>query len=150
MRVINADEKTAKGSFSKDDLISLTKTIRCSQPFVEGKDLKRYQFERVKFLEWNTERVPSQLRRPTFHQLYQGEKILRGRVTDGTFDDTGILCNDGVIVFKLYKDFAGLQQKSIDMAVQKLNSSRAELEVISAHFSLKYILGIGRLRKSSG
>jgi hypothetical protein len=38
---------------------------------------------------------------------------------------------------------AGLQQKSINMAVQKLMPhTRAELEAISANFSLKYILAI--------
>jgi type I restriction-modification system DNA methylase subunit len=141
--VINADEKTAKGTFAKDDLISKTKTSRCTKPFIEGKDLKRYQIERVKFLEWNTERVPSQLSRPTFPQLYEGDKILRGAITEAIFDDTGIVCNHSAFVFKLYKDLAGLQQKSIDMAVQKLMPhTRAELEAISANFSLKYILAI--------
>ncbi len=141
--VINANEKTAKGEFSKNDLISFKKTEINTNPFVEGKDLKRYQFEQIKFLEWNTDRVPNKLRRPTFPELYKGDKILRGRVTEGTFDNTGIVCNDGVIVFKLFKDLKEIDKRSIDISIKKNNKkSRNELEVISQKFDLKYLLSI--------
>ncbi|PIY10755.1 MAG: restriction endonuclease subunit M [Flexibacter sp. CG_4_10_14_3_um_filter_32_15] len=141
--VIHADEKTAKGEFSKDDLISFIETGMNTRPFVEGKDLKRYEIERIKFLEWNTERVPSKLRRPTFPELYEGNKILRGAITQGTFDNTGIICNHGVIVFKLYNDLKGLEQRSIENAIKRHNGhTRAEVEAISSHFDLKYILAI--------
>jgi type I restriction-modification system DNA methylase subunit len=141
--VINADEKMAKGEFSKDDIISFTKTDINTRPFIEGKDLKRYEIERIKFLEWNTERVPSKLRRATFPELYEGNKILRGAVTQGTFDNTGIICNHGVIVFKLYNDLKGLEKRSIYTAITRHNGhTRTEVENISINFDLKYILAI--------
>ncbi|WP_375561426.1 Eco57I restriction-modification methylase domain-containing protein [Bernardetia sp. OM2101] len=141
--VINADEKTAKGEFAKDDLISFVETEINTKPFIEGKDLKRYEIEQIKFLEWNTERVPSKLSRKTFPELYKGNKILRGAVTQGTFDNTGIICNHGVIVFKLYNDLKGLEQRSIENAIKRHNGhTRAEVEVISSHYDLKYILAI--------
>ena len=141
--VINADEKITKGEFSKDDLISFEKTEINTKPFVEGKDLKRYKLKQIKFLEWDTNRVPSKLRRPTFPELYKGDKILRGRVTGGVFDNTGIVCNDGIIVFKLFKDLKGLDKRNIDISVKKNNEkSRSELEIISQKFDLKYLLSI--------
>jgi len=141
--VINADEILSKGLFSKDDIISFEETKIHSKPFVEGKDLKNYQIERIKFLEWNTDRVPSKLRRKTFPELYTNEKILRGRFTGAAFDNTGIVCNDGVIVFKRFCDLKGVNQLSITSSITKNNSvSRNELELISKEFYLKYILAI--------
>ena len=141
--VINADEKTAKGEFSKDDLISFTQTEINTRPFIEGKDLKRYEIERIKFLEWNTERVPSKLSRKTFSELYEGEKLLRGALTQGTFDNTGIICNHGVIVFKLYNDLKDVKQRSIENAITRHNGhTREEVEQISINFDLKYILAL--------
>lgn len=99
--------------------------------------------------------VPSQLSRPTFRQLYIGEKILRGRVTKGTFDDTGIVCNDSIIVLKRFIDLQNVNERSISVGISKNNidtkggkasteisKKRKELENISKQFELKYILGI--------
>ena len=68
---LNANEKTAKGEFGKDDLISDIKTEINSKEYVEGKYLKSYQISAIKYLEWNTERVPKKIRRPTFPELYE-------------------------------------------------------------------------------
>lgn len=153
--VINADELTSKNEFSKDDILSPVKTAIHTMPIVEGKDLKRYEIEHVKYLEWGTERVPSKLRRATFPELYQGEKILRGRVTGGIYDKTGITCNDGVMVFKRFIDLQAVNQKTISISLSKNHFSyegskdsktvelkRKELEQISQEFYLKYLLGI--------
>ena len=153
--VTNADEKTAQGDFKKQDLISTKKDKVHSKEYVEGKNIKAYQINKIKFIEWNTERVPAKLSRPTFKQLYKGEKILRGRVTKGTFDDTGIVCNDSIIVFKRFVDLQGISERSISVSISKNNiegkgsktrsqvsKRRMELEKISDKFSLKYILAI--------
>jgi hypothetical protein len=141
--VINADEKLIKGEFAKDDLISFIKTKINTKPFVEGKDLKRYRIEEIKFLEWNTDRAPHKLRRSTFPELYEGDKILRGRVTEGVFDNTGIVCNDGIVIFKKVCDLKGVENNSIRNSISKNNSlSREELEKISEKFDLKYILAV--------
>jgi hypothetical protein len=93
--------------------------------------------------------------RPTFSELYRDAKILRGRVTLGTYDDTGILCNDSIIVFKRFIDLKDVNVRSVNVSISKNNlgknqkkgpqvvkKKRAELEKLSEHFSLKYILAV--------
>ncbi|MCP3658838.1 MAG: hypothetical protein GY830_00380, partial [Bacteroidetes bacterium] len=139
----NSDERYWKGEFTKDDLISFEKNEINCKPFVEGKDLKRYEFERIKFLEWGTDRVPKKLVRPTFSELYTGKKILRGCLTEGVFDDTGVICSHGVIVFKLFTDLKEIKNRSIEGSVKKNNNkTRDKLEKISEKFNLKYLLSI--------
>ena len=111
--------------------------------------------EKIQYLEWNTDRVPEKLVRPTFAALYIGDKILRGRVTKGTFDDTGIVCNDSIVVFKSFIDLHNVDERSISVSISKNNIEgkgsnksslvdyrRTELEEISKNYSLKYILAI--------
>ena len=158
--VTNADEKTAQGEFAKNDLISSIKSnIHCKE-YVEGKDIKEYKIERIKFIEYNTDRVPDRLSRPTFRQLYAGKKILRGRVTKGTFDDTGIVCNDSIIVMKRFVQSKEVNERSITSSISKnnlneadkkkigtakktaVNMKRNELENYSGKFLLKYLLAV--------
>jgi adenine-specific DNA-methyltransferase len=141
--VINADEKKIKGEFVKDDLLSDVKDKIHPKQIVEGKDLKAYLIERKKYFEWGTDRVPAKLRRATFPELYEGEKILRGRVTKGTFDNTGILCNDGVMVLKKFIDLKKVHNNSIESSITRNNNkTRKQLEDISQDYNLKYILAI--------
>ncbi len=156
----NSDEKIAKGEFGKDDLISDTKTqINCKE-YVEGKNVKAFVINKIKFLEWGTERAPSKFARSTFPDLYEGRKILRGRVTKGVIDDTGIICNDSIIVIKRFIDLKGVEERSISSSLAKNNLTehnknkkgaskkvavrrrRKELEENSKNYSLEYILGI--------
>jgi adenine-specific DNA-methyltransferase len=153
--VINADEKTVKGEFGKDDLISNVKDkIHCKK-YVEGKDTGAYRIDRIRYLEFNTKRVPSQLRRATFEDLYTGDKILRGSVTKGTFDNTGIVCNHSIIVFKRFCDLHNVDERSISVSISKNNfeqagsktaaqvaKRRVELEELSTGYNLKYILAV--------
>jgi adenine-specific DNA-methyltransferase len=68
---------------------------------------------------------------------------MRGRVTGGIYDDTGLVCNDSIIVFVRFADLAGVENKSISGSLKKFNSfSRSESEKISSHFDLKYLLAI--------
>lgn len=141
--VLNSDEKTNKGAFAKDDLISNYKTSINTMPYIEGKYLKKYLIERVKFLEWNTKRVPNLLSRPTFPELYELPKIMRGRVTEGIYDDSGLLCNDSILLFLRFTDLKGTNNLSIKNSIHKFNSlPRNELEKISESFNSKYILSI--------
>jgi hypothetical protein len=153
--VPNSDEKSAKGEFAKDDLIAQKKDkIHCKK-YIEGKDIGAYHIDRIQYLEYNTKRVPAKLRRPTFEKLYTGEKILRGRITKGTFDNTGIICNDSIIVFKRFCDLHGIKERSISVSISKNNfdnkgsktsaqvqGRRKELENISGEYHLKYILAV--------
>ncbi|MCG2754198.1 MAG: Eco57I restriction-modification methylase domain-containing protein [Desulfobacteraceae bacterium] len=151
----NSDERYWQGEFSKKDVISDSKNGKYCKEYIEGKNIKAYQIEKIQYLEWGTDRVPEKLVRPTFPALYIGDKILRGRVTKGTFDNTGIVCNDSIIVFKRFIDLQNVNERSISVSISKNNIEgkggnksslveyrRAELEEISKNYSLKYILAI--------
>ena len=88
--VINADEKTAKGEFKKEDLISLTfDEIHCRE-YIEAKDIEKYAIKRIRFLEYNTDRCPNQLRRPTFRELYEHSRLILNCLgsINATIDDS--------------------------------------------------------------
>lgn len=151
----NSDERFWKGEFSKNDVISKVQEGNFIKPYVEGKNIKAYVIEEINFLEWGTDRIPKKLVRPTFPDLYIGRKILQGRVTKGTFDDTGLLCNDSIVVFKRFCDLITTKERSISVSISKNNFEnhgsktiaqvlrrRRELEKKSENFDLKYILAI--------
>jgi type I restriction-modification system DNA methylase subunit len=141
--VINADEKTAQGEFAKGDLISEVETEIHVRKYIEGKDIDAYVIKRIRYLEWGTKRVPGQLSRPTFPELYNCPKIMRGRVTPGILDETGLLCNDSIVVSVKFADLRGVANKSIQTSIRKFSIlPRKELEKISEGFDLKYLLAI--------
>ncbi len=139
----NSDERYWKGEFTRDDLISETKNEIHPKSYVEGKLIKRYAIERIMYLEWDTDRVPKKLVRPTFPELYNRPKILSGRVTGAIYDNTGLVCNDSIVVFVRFIDLAGVNNKSISGSIKKFNTlSRKELEENSKNYDLKYLLAI--------
>jgi len=139
----NANEKIAKGEFGKDDLISDVKTDINSKKYIEGKYIKPYQINEIKFLEWDTERVPNKIRRPTFPELYEHSKIIRGTTTGAIYDDTQMICNHSCSVIVSYESLKGVENKSIKGSIKKWTSkSREELEIISQNYDLWYILAI--------
>ena len=144
--VINADERTAKGEFKKEELISLTKdNIHCRE-YIEAKDIERYRVKRVRFLEYDTPRVPDKLRRPTFRELYDREKLVincLGGLNAALDLNHNYLHNHSIYCAVLWKDFIGVKNKSIDGSIKKFSSrSRAEMENISKEVDLRFLLGI--------
>jgi adenine-specific DNA-methyltransferase len=138
--VLNSDEKKYKGEFKKADLISEHRDKIHNRPYVEGKDLSRFHTKRIRFLEWDTDRVPKKISRPTFIELYTGEKIIRGSFTDGVFDRNQLCSNHSNYILKRYIDLKGIANKSI---TQGLSRSRVnELEPISENYCYEYLLMI--------
>ena len=78
--VVNANEKDAQGAFKKEDLISDSYDAIHCRKYIEAKDIDKFQVKRVRYLEWNTERCPDKLRRPTFRELYDCPKLLINRL----------------------------------------------------------------------
>ena len=68
-----------RSQFRKDDLISETYDEIHSRKYIEAKDIDKYRVKRVRYLEWNTERCPDNLSRPTFRELYNCPKLLINR-----------------------------------------------------------------------
>ncbi len=142
--VANANEKIAKGEFKKDDLISESYSEINNKKYVEGKLISRYKIEKIKYFEWGTDRSPKRLRRPTFPELYEGKKIMRGRMVDGIIDVNNIMCNHTIVVFKKFIDISNITNKSIVGSITKKNQNftRVDLEELSINYKYEYLFAL--------
>lgn len=146
--VLQAEERQYHGEFIKDDLISERKDSIHSKPYIEAKWTSKYTVEKIKFLEWNTYRVPKKIRRPTFPELYVPGKIMMGGMTGAIYDSSGLLCNHSISVSVLWKDLDGVTNRSIEGSIKKdfkirnTYAFRKQLEENSKQFNLKYLLSI--------
>ncbi len=144
--VLNADEKTAKGDFKKDDLISDHCDETHSRKYIEAKDIDKYEVKRERYLEWNTERCPDKLSRPTFRKLYDCPKIVMnclGTINANIDTRERYLHNHSIYCAVLWKDLKRVSNKSITSSIKKFcNYKRDKLEKISERVDLFYLLGI--------
>lgn len=143
--VINADEKTAKGEFQKEDLISLTQDEIHCRAYIEAKDIEKYRIKRVRFLEYNTERCPNKLRRPTFRELYEQPKLMVNRLgqLQVYYDNENLLTSDAMFCCVLWKSIRHVTNKSISASVKRFSTlQRSEMEKLSDNVDLRYLLGI--------
>ncbi len=143
----NSDEKTAKGEFKKEDLISEFVDDIPRRKYIEAKDIERYKINRVRFLEYGTKRSPSQLVRPTFPEWFDIPKIFCNRLGNlcATYDsENKYLHNDSIIGIGLWKDLHHVTNKSITSSIKKFcnNQHRYDLESLSKQVDLYYLLGI--------
>ena len=144
--VLNASENTEKGAFKKEDLISDIYDEIHSRKYIEAKDIDKYQVKRVRYLEWNTERCPDKLRRPTFRELYDCPKLLINRL--GLLKvyldvDTHFLHSDSMFCAVLWKDLEDINNKSISSSIKKFSKyNRTEMETLSGKVDLYYLLAI--------
>ena len=152
--VLNADEKTAKGEFTKDDLINDFQDVIHNREYIEAKDIDKYEVKRVRFLEWNTDRCPNKLRRPTFRELYDCPKLMINRL--GVLkvyldNETHFLHSDSMFSAVLWKDLHNVSNKSITSSIKKFcnNQHRYDLEDLSNQVNLYYLLGILNSRMAS-
>ncbi len=144
--VLNADEKTARGIFAKEDLISETKDQLHPREYVEAKDIEKYAVKRIRYLEYNTARCPDKLSRPTFRELYDRNKIIINRLGNlqAIIDcETHFLLSDSTIIAVLWKDLKGVDNKSLSASVKRYSHhSRKEMEGFSEAVCLEYLIAI--------
>ena len=144
--VLNADEESAKGEFKKEDLISETQDEIHNRKYIEAKDIDKYQVKRVRYLEWNTERCPGRLSRPTFRELYDCPKLIMnclGTINVTIDQNKHYLHNHSIYCAVLWKDLKEVSNKSISSSVKKFCTySRKEMEILSGKVNLFYLLGI--------
>ena len=140
----NADEKTAKGEFTKDDLISDSYSNINSKMYIEGKNIQRYKINKIRYLEWNTDRCPNQIARKTFIELYQGKKVFCGTIVEGLIEYNEIICNHSLIVLKRFIDLKEVNNKSILSSISKNNKdkNRQNLENISLNYNYEQLIAI--------
>ena len=144
--VLNSDEKEKIEVFKKAELISETKdTIHCRK-FLEGKDCGKYVANRIRYLEYDTERVPDKCRRPTFRELYIYPKLMFNRLGELQvfYDEKGdFTTSDAMFVCLLWKSLSRVNNKSIASSIKKFSSmSRYEMEGLSETVDLRYLLGV--------
>lgn len=144
--VLNSDEKEKNEVFKKAELISDTEDkIHCRR-FLEGKDCGKYFANRVRFLEYNTDRVPDKCRRPTFRELYTIPKLMFNRLGELQvfYDEHGdFTTSDAMFVCLLWKSLVQVNNKSIAASIKKFCSfPRHEMEKLSENVDLRYLLGI--------
>lgn len=143
--VLNADENKAKGLFIKEDLLSIIKTEIHKKPYIEAKNISKYGINKIRFLEWDTLRVPELISRPTFPELYERDKVIINKIGQikGTFDNTNLFCDQTIRVAILWKDLKNVQNSSINNSVSRhYVIKRQELENMSNDISLKYLLAV--------
>ena len=134
------------GLFTNKDLVSdYADEIHCRK-YIEAKDIERYEIQRTRYLEYDTVRVPDQVSRPTFRELYDVPKLITNCLGElkVTVDlDDHYICQQGLRIAVLWKDIATVENKSITSSIKKYSSlSRKEMEELSTKIDLRYILGI--------
>lgn len=144
--VLNADEKTAKGEFAKEDLISSIKDSLHPREYVESKDIGRYIIKNERYLEYDTERCPNKLRRPTFRELYNCDKLVINRLgsLQVMIDDTvHYLQSDSSFMAILWRSLCSVENKSIKASIKRYSHhTREEMETYSDNVCLEYLLSI--------
>ena len=135
-----------EGLFTNKDLVSdIQDEVHCRK-YIEAKDIERFEIQRVRYIEYNTDRVPEKVSRPTFRELYDVPKLITNclgelKVTVDINDH--FICQQGLRLAVLWKDIKNVENKSISSSIKKYSTrSRKEMELLSASVDLKYILGI--------
>ena len=144
--VVNADEKKAKGAFTRDDLVSETQDEIHCRNYIEAKDLARHVVKQIHYLEYNTERVPSLISRPTFPELYTCSKIIMngfGKIACALDVDLQLLHNHTVYCVIPWEYLNSVNNKSITSSINKYSKmSRPEMEELSQHANLHYFVAL--------
>ena len=143
---LNADEKMARGEFTKDDLISETKDKVHCREYVEGKDIDRYTFKgKSRYLEYGTSRVPSLLRRPTFKEMYEQPKLMFNILGEMrcVVDCSKLLHSTSIVSAIPWYYLKGICNNSISSSIKKNSKmNREEMEKISENCDLLYFEGL--------
>lgn len=151
--VLNADEKTAKGEFQKEDLISEIKDELHPREYIEAKDIDRYVVKRVRYLEYNSDRCPDKLRRPTFRELYEQDKIVMnclGCINCTIDNSTHFLHNHSIYCAILWRDLKEVDNKSIKASVKRYSRlKRGEMQELSEKVCLEYLMALMNSRYSA-
>ena len=137
---LNSD-KLDPDKFTKDELISKTKDEVHTKLYTEGKYLEKYKIKRSYYLEYNTERCPIRLVRPTFPELYPPNKLLLSRQKKvAAYSDDGHYCDNTIIMAIPAFELDKVKNNSINKYYQNINKSRLIVEELSKIFDLKYLL----------
>ena len=151
--VLNSDENAKDEKFKKAELINETQDVIHCRKFLEGKDCGKYVAYKIRYLEYNTERVPDKCRRPTFRKLYTTQKLMFNRLGDLQvfYDSEGdFTTSDAMFVCLRWIDLHGVGNKSIASSIKKFSTmTRPEMEKFSQTVDLRFLLGVMNSRYAS-
>ncbi len=151
--VLNANEKEAKGQFKKSDLISEQEDdIHCKK-YIEGKDISPFHIDGYRYLEWGTKRCPKLIRRPTFTELHETEKILINKIGDiaSVFDRDHLYCEQTIRIGILWHKLSSVSNRSITRSIEtdygikgesNIKKKRYYFESVSQNFDERYLVGL--------
>ena len=134
------------GLFTNEDLVSDTyDSVHC-RPYLEAKDMDSYVINNVRYIEYDTYRVPDMVSRPTFRELYDRPKLMfncLGKMKVMIDYSNHYICQQGIRVALLWRDLKGVENRSILTSIKRYSKlSRNEMENISSSFNMYYLLGI--------
>lgn len=131
------------GKFKKDDIVSDNKNNINTHEYIEAKDIEQYNINNIRYIEWNTKRVPSELASATFPELHSNKKLAINRlgIIKATYDDKQILCDQSLMPSVLWKDIKEINNQGIRTTTNRIGN-RKTLEKISENYNLKYLLAI--------
>lgn len=134
------------GLFTNEELISNTPdSIHC-RPYLEAKDMDSYAINNIRYIEYDTHRVPDMVSRPTFRELYDRPKLMfncLGKMKVMIDYSNQIVCQQGIRVALLWHDLQGVENRSILTSIKRYSRlNRSEMEKISTSFNMYYLLGI--------
>ncbi len=135
-----------EGLFTNEDLVSNTPdSIHC-RPYLEAKDMDTYAINSIRYIEYDTHRVPDMVSRPTFRELYDRPKLMfncLGKMKVMIDYSNKFVCQQGIRVALLWKDLRGVENRSILTSIKRYSRlNRNEMEKISTLFNMYYLLGI--------
>ena len=155
--VLNADERLAKGQFKLDDLLANCPDATHPRPYVGSEDLRLlnatiedfpFAAMRVRYLEYGTARVPALIRRPTFPELYDRDKLMIGKFggavhDDGSLNTLGYLTsNHTVFLFVPWRSLSRVRNRALTDRENELRCQRSELEATSDLYPLPFLAGL--------
>lgn len=134
------------GLFTNEDLISNTPdSIHC-RPYLEAKDMDTYAINNIRYIEYDTHRVPDMVSRPTFRELYDRPKLMfncLGKMKVMIDYSNQFVCQQGIRVALLWNDLHGVENRSILTSIKRYSRlSRSEMEKFSTSFNMYYLLGV--------
>ena len=144
--VVHADEKKNRGAFKMEDLMADSTDRLHPAPFVGGKDIDHFGAKNIRYIEYgDNTRVPSQVSRPTFPELYDRPKLMAARFggfayDDGEWADEGFLkCNHTVIILMPWRHLKGVDNKSIGIAPAQRKYQEEKSEEVDPWYALAFL-----------
>ncbi len=129
--------------FKKSDLLSTTKDNVHTHEYIEGKYIEKFRIIKKLYVEWDTDRSPSRLVRPTFRELYEPEKLLMARQKRViAYSKNKEICDNTIVVGVPYIFLKNVDNSHISKYFTNTGLVRKEVEEISQKFNIKYLLAI--------